>query len=439
MKMSSIRAVLFSFKILELMATRALAQGDAAHPITLDEAVRMAQRNSPTTVQARNATRVARAGVVNSLSQYLPSLSVSAAGQRSGGATFFQGKLIPYSGDPWSYSKGYSASVQLFDGGQRWFFLRSSQAQFDADIENEQQQKFAVALNVKQQYYAVLAARESQSAAERQLENSNAQLRLTAAKVRLGAAMRLDSLRSAIAVGTARLAIITAENQLRTANASLTRLVASNVEVTAVAADTADVPHVDLDSVSLPALVESTPAVQQALATLSATRATRVGNYANYLPSLTVNYQSFGSNTSSEFNWGGGTTAPNNALTFRLSYNLFNNYGREYNVVTANANEDNADANLRDARFAARASIAQFIGDYRTAQETIDLQILQIAAGDEDLRSQQERYAVGSASFLDVLLSQSTLDAQRAQLIQARFNIRVAKAEIESIIGRELK
>src|SRR5258708_5356034 len=99
-------------------------------------------------------------------------------------------------------------------------------------------QRFKDALSVKQQYYAVLAARESEAAADRQLEQAQQQLRVTSARVRAGAAIRSDSLRSAIAVGAAQLAVINAQNSLRVANATLTRLVASPAEVTAVAADT---------------------------------------------------------------------------------------------------------------------------------------------------------------------------------------------------------
>ena len=51
---------------------------------------------------------------------------------------------------------------------------------------------------------------------------------------------------------------------------------------------------------------------------------------------------------------------------------------------------------------------------------------------------QQQRYTLGASTLLDVLTSQSQLNAARSALIQARYDARVAKAQIESIVGRDL-
>ena len=150
--------------------------GTGARAIALDDAVREAQRNSPTAVAARNSIRTSAASVRTAYAQYIPSLSVSSSGSRQGGETFFQGKLVPYSGVPWSYSRGVSTNLELFDGGRRWFNLKAAQANVDAADAGETSQRFNIALQVKQQYFAVLAARESESAANRQLEQAQQRL-----------------------------------------------------------------------------------------------------------------------------------------------------------------------------------------------------------------------------------------------------------------------
>ncbi|MGH7655467.1 MAG: TolC family protein, partial [Gemmatimonadaceae bacterium] len=71
---------------------------EAARPITLDEAVRLAQQNAPATVAARNALRTGKMTEMNALGQYLPSISVNAGGFNSSGASFFQGQFVPYQG-----------------------------------------------------------------------------------------------------------------------------------------------------------------------------------------------------------------------------------------------------------------------------------------------------------------------------------------------------
>lgn len=435
---SSIRRVLLALAVAPSIGA---AQDDPgpARQIPLDEAVRLARQNAPATTQARGALRVGRLSVMSALSQFLPSIGANARGSNSNGATFFQGKLVPYAGDPWSFGKGYGANVVLFDGGQRWFTFRAAQANQAANIENEVLQQFNVALGVKQQYYAVLAARESEAAAERQMEQATQQLRVTSARVRAGAAMRSDSLRSAISVGTARLAIINAQNSLRVANATLTRLVASPVEVTAIAADTSDVPRLEADSAQLGALAESGPGVRQAMAALEASRGTRRASLTSYLPSISANYGFSTSRTAPTWDWGGGPASKSTGYGFSLNFTVFDNFRRELNLMSATVAEDNATAGLRDARLAARENLALYLGAYRTAAQTIELQQLQIAAAEEDLRAQQARYAVGASALLDVLTSQSALDGARTALINARLQARTAKAQLEALVGRELR
>jgi outer membrane protein len=417
----------------------AFSQSPAPRPISLDEAVRLAQHNSPTTTQARNALRVGRATVTNALSQFLPSLSVGASAGNSNGVAFIQGKATPYVGDPWNYSKGYSAFLVLFDGGQRWFNYRAAQSSLRASAENDLLQQFNVALSVKQQYYGVLAARETEAAAQRQLEQADQQLRVTSARVRAGAAIHSDSLRSAIAVGTAKLAIINAQNSLRFANASLTRLVASPAEVTAIASDTSDVPRIELDSAIIDKLAEDGPGVRQATASLDASRGNKRAAMTSYLPTVSMNYGYSTSKSSPNFDWGGGPASSSTRYGFNLSYTVFNNFGRELSLMTATVAEENAQATLRDAKLAVHENLAQYLGVFRTATQTIELQLLQIAAAQDDFRAQQQRYALGSASLLDVLTSQSALDNARTGLINARLQARTAKAQLEALVGRELK
>jgi outer membrane protein len=418
------------------------AQGssDTVRQISLDDAVRLARQNAPATTQARGALRVGRLTITNALAQFLPNLGLNASTRNSTAAQFIQGKLTPYTGtEPWNSSRSYGANVVLFDGGQRWFNFRAAQSSQTANAENELFQQFNVALSVKQQYYAVLAARESEAAADRQLEQATQQLRVTSARVRAGAAIRSDSLRSAIAVGTAQLAIINAQNNLRVANASLTRLVASPDEVTAVAADTSEVPRIELDSAKLGALAESGPGVRQATASLEASRSARKATLTSYLPSVTANYGFSTSHTSANFDWMGGPGPTGTGYGFSVNFTVFDNFRRELSMMTANVNEENATVSLRDARFAARENLAQYLGTYRTAAQTIELQLLQIAAAEEDFKAQQSRYAVGASALLDVLTSQSALDNARTALISARLQARTAKAQLEALVGRDLK
>src|SRR5690606_32493455 len=128
----------------------------------------------------------------------------------------------------------------------------------------------------------------------------------------------------------------------------------------------------------------------------------------------------------------------NFSTRFSVGFPLFNGLQRETQVVQAAVAEDNAAVQLRDARLNARQQMIAQLGAFRTAEARVQIQLASVAAGEEDLRVQQERYALGASTLLDVLNSQTTLDQARRDLIQARFDARTAKAQIEALIGRDL-
>src|SRR5689334_5524017 len=87
-----------------------------ATPITLADAIRLAQQNSLSTVQARGTLRTNSAVVKQSYAAFLPTFSVSASRQKQSGDRFdTQGNLVPFTGQPTNYSTGLSSSLQLFD------------------------------------------------------------------------------------------------------------------------------------------------------------------------------------------------------------------------------------------------------------------------------------------------------------------------------------
>jgi outer membrane protein len=416
--------------------------GDGARPISLDEAVRLAQQNSPLTVTAHNALRTGKLTELNALGQYLPNIGVNYGATNFSGGTFLQGVLLPYNSPPWNYGKGYSASLLLFDGGQRWFGYKQSQANQQVNEETETVQQYAVATSVKQQYFAVLQARELEAAGASALEAAQVALNTSSARVKVGAVVRTDSLRFAIQVGTAQLALLNAREQLRDANAALARLVASDVPVTAVLADTSDVPKLDVDDASLEHMAYDGPNVRQAAAALDAAKQGRRATITSqFIPQVRASYNySASANLTNDFNWGGGPAAgTQTSYSFSVNYTIFNGFSRELATMQAKVAEDNAQATLRDARFNAKANLAQLIDAFRTAAKTVELQQLQIAAAQEDLAATQSRYSLGAAAYLDLLTSQTALDTQRILLINARYTARTAKAAIEAFIGRDLK
>ena len=419
-----------------------VASDSTARPISLTEALELAQRNAPQAVQARSQTRTAAAGSRSAVAAFLPNVSVSAGATRqydSGSRTRVEnGQVITLPDQPWSYSAGLGANVQLFDGGQRLFSLQQARANVGVAAANETIQRFQVALDVKQQYFNVLAARESEGAARAQRSQAEEALRFALARVRSRTATRSDSLRAEIQMGNAQVAVLTARTTLESAIASLTRVVGSPSPVTAMAEDQSALLQLGVEGAALRSLAESGPAVKEAKSQLDAARSGKRASWTSYLPSLTASYSRSGNGSGAELAFDPAGYSYSGSLRFSASFPLFDQLGREEQVVRASAAVDNAEASLRDARLAALESLSRSLGSFRSAGQRVAAQQATVAAAVEDLRVQQQRYANGSSTILDVLTSQSQLDQARQALIQARYDQRIAKAELEALAGRDL-
>jgi outer membrane protein len=423
-------------------AQNPLVAMDSLRPVSIQEAVSLAQRNAPAAVQARGQLRTSASAVRSAYGAFIPSLSASMNQNKQSGQRFdaLRNQVVTVS-NPWSYSAGLSSGLELFDGGRRFADLRARRADVDAAEANEITQKYNISLQVKREYANILAARESESAARAQLEQAEAQLRASVARVQAGAATMSDSLRSLIQVGNAQLALLTAQNNVRVASASLTRLVGTPFMVTANPNDTLDLPVVPVDSAALALMALQGPAVRQAELQLRASGAAVTASRSTYMPTIRMSY-SYNGNGNNPWGFGSDTTQRflyGSSLGFQLNFPLFNNFGREDQVTRARVSQDNAAAQLRDARLAAQQSMVQQLGGLRTAEERIRIQQASVLAAQEDLRVMQQRYALGASTLLDLLTSQSQLNQARAALIQARQDYRIARAQIEAIIGRDLQ
>lgn len=426
-----------------LAAPAALAQSpsDSLRPISLQEAVSLAQRNNPSAVTARGQTRAAQSSVRSAYGAFIPSLSANVSQTQQQGERFDNVRnQVVQSTQPWSYRAGFSSSLELFDGGRRFADLRANRADVDAAEANEVTQRYSIALQVKREYANILAARESEEAARAQVQQAEAQLRASVARVQAGAATVSDSLRSVIQVGNARLALLTAQNNVRVASATLTRLVGTPFMVTANPVDTAALSVIRIDSVALMAEAMRGPSVREAELQLRAASAGVTASRASYFPSISASY-SYNGNGTDPYGFGKDTTKRflyGSQLQLSLNFPLFNNFNREDQVVRARIAEDNAAARSRDLRLTAQQNMIAQLGALRTAEERVRIQQASVAAAEEDLRVQQQRYSLGASTLLDLLTSQSQLNQARAALIQARQDYRIARAQIEAIIGRDL-
>lgn len=427
--------------VLGVAPCSAAAEGPRA--ITLGEALELARQRAPDVVRARGEVRSGRAGVRSALGAFLPNLTLSASTSRqypSGGdrTRIENGQIVTLPSTPWSYGASVGTGLELFSGGRRFFELRQARSSLAAAEAGAWAQGYSLELDVKSGYFDVLAARESEAAAEAQLAQAEQQRRTAVAKLRASEATKSDSLRAEIQVSNARLALLQAHQDRATGEAALTRIIGSTDPVTATVEGLPAEVSPTVDEAALARLALEGPVVVEARARRDAARAARQSAWTDYLPSLNASYSRGASGSGGDAFFGPDDLGYNGSLRFSLSLPVFDRFSREAQMVAAAVSLDNADAALRDAELAAREALTRTVGGMRTAEERERVQTASVAAAEEDLRAQQRRYALGESTLLDVLTSQTQLDLARQALIRARYDRRVALAQLESLIGRSL-
>jgi outer membrane protein TolC len=423
--------------VLALAAAPAAAQQKPV--VTLEEAVRRAELVQPQVVQARGAVGSAAARQRAALGSFLPNLTVNG----SVGHLFSEGKRVdPSTGQLTtsnstnrSVNTSVSSSIDLFAGFRRTSERRaanSTRTAAEAGLENS---RFQQALVTTNQFFDALAGGELVRVREAGVRRAEQQLEVAVARLRAGAAIRPDSLRSVVTLGNAQLALLTAQTQLATAEANLGRLVGFEGQVSA-ADDSAYyriIEAVDTSGLRAEAL-SSSPAVRASEAQAAAARSSIGVARAGYFPSLTFsgNFQLDGSRNNDY------TFLQQRRFSLQMSWPIFNRFQREQQIATSQIAAENADAGAAEDRRQVLADLSSAIAALESARLRIGITQTSVLAAREDLRVQQERYRLGAATIVDLLTSQEALSQAEVDEINARFDYIRARTQIGALIGRSL-
>jgi len=374
----------------------------------------------------------------------LPSISANfGAGRQFTGAGSLTrvnsaGENVTIAGNQWNYSNSLGFNAVLFNAANIPN-VRAAKADVAAATQNVITQSFTIALNVEQQFYAALSARESEDAARTQLEQGIQQLDASRRRVVAGAATASDSLTAVVVIANAQLALRVAENQRRDANAALTRLVGSPVPLAAALNDPEVTARdtIQIDSAAVVARAVTAPNIVGAAAQLAAAEQRRSAARAGYIPTVNASYSRGGSGNG-VYGFGNDPFVYSGQLNLSLSIPIFNQFATQGQIDNATINQRNAAATLRDDKLAAQQLSVQYIDALRLGQEQIVVQTASVAAATENLRVVQQRYNLGLSTIVDLLTAQTTLNQAQATLIAARNTARLATAQIEALIGQPL-
>jgi len=476
------------------------AQEPIPPSLSLDEAVRLALRNSPLLQADLNNTEVSDWNIKAAYGALIPSASASSrlswqgsGEQQVGSVTLSE---LGFGNQPSYYFSSYNLGLNYSLDGRVLLALPQAKADREAQVAQGESSGAMVVFRVTQAYLEVLRQNEALTVARQELERAQGNLRLAQGQMEVGSGTPLDTRQAEVAVGRARVSVLVSENAVRTGKFRLSQQMGLDpqdgfdLETTF---DLAEPLWQESDLVSQ--AMERNPSLRSLRASQ------RVQDYSvkmarsAYLPSLSFSLGTSGfarEASSPDFLVGQaqgaslgriaqceatndlysrladplpptdcsrylftetqrqGVIDANNAFPFDfvgqppsasvgISLPIFQGRRRQREVETARITKDDLSYQVRNSELALKADIASGLSNLQTAYQAALIEEENQVWADEQLRLAQERYRLGSATFLELVEAETVKAGADRDRIAAIFAYHDALASLESVVGTSLR
>jgi outer membrane protein TolC len=400
--------------------------------LSLAAVIARAALYSPALDSASGTVRTSRSAQRVALGAYLPSVAATGLAGRSNQG--IPSTTVVTTGPQGAYGGGVSATLDLFTGGRRSAVRHEAAAAARAADAGLISQSYATRLLAMTGYFEVLRGHELVRVGNIAFDVAGTNLSYTKTRRAAGTATPADVLQAELALTTARRQLLAAQDTLGSAAAALGRLVGADGLVDAEPIVLNPAALALSDSAIVAVAVRDAPAVRQAEARLSLTRASVRAAKAQYAPTIFA---------TSGYNWsndGRVTGAPRQGWLVELgaSFVLFNGFVREDSVIRARVAADVATSTAADTRRFSRSEALSLLGNLRVASQDVGLTIEGVGFATENLRVIASRYRAGIATILDLVTAQQNLVQAELNLVSARFTYQTTRATLEALLGREL-
>jgi outer membrane protein len=424
-----------------VFAGRVRASEPESRLLTLDEALRLARTNHPQLHAARAQTEASTARVAEAKAPLLPQVNGNASYQQgtynqapTPGVTQSGFSSSATSGDTRSYySAGVSANELIYDFGQTTGKWNAAKATLRSQEENERNFAVQVAFNLRSVYFNAAAARALVKVAEDTLRNQEAHLKQTQGFVEAGTHPEIDLAQARTDRANAKVQLINAQVAYATDKALLNQ--AMGVERGTdydVADPPADtIPGEDTDTDSL------LPLALKARPDLI--------SLARQIESQELTTRSIKGGYAPSLGISAGLTdqgyEPDNLVwnwkaTLGLNWQIFGGGITDAQVREARANTAVLRAQYDLQHQQVRADVEQARFGVRAAKATIEATHEAAVNARVRLGLAEGRYQAGIGSMIELGDSQVALTAASAQEIQAVFNLATARARLLQALGQ---
>lgn len=418
-------------------------------PDTLDigRAVRIALAESPVLRVAQVAADQAGADRMAAWGAFLPTGSVGMSLSRSAfSRTTFVGEeglaeslTQTLTSTQQGANQGINASLTLFDGGRRFVALSQTAARVRAAQRRYDDRQRALIVTVRREFLIALRQQQLLALTRGQIADRELELDIARRRYEIAAVERTDVLAAESELLNARITLLGEQNQLRV---GLEQLAVSmglppdageGLVLTGDEGMPAGIPNIE-------AIVRTAVISDPELVALEADRAAALAGLwearTGYLPRISLSMgwslsENFGPDASF---WQFRPGDSSQGLTLSATWNVFDGFAREQRNAQASAARRQAEEDLRARRLEIERDVRRFGAEIQQLGETIDLLEQAFAISRERLEMEQERYRLGTGSYIELQQAVSQAQFAETSLIQRRYDYLISWSNLAEYV-----
>jgi len=429
-----------------VIACSAAAAPAGAQTYDLERCVELALEASTSVGIASENLISARGDVMRSYGGFMPNLSLGSwfghswAGPTTGVFVDAQGRPVRPSGfDYEAYTFSLSSQMMLFNWGANINTLSRSRRTAEAAAHDLNYSRDVIKAIVIREYYDLVRQRQLRQVQEGDLEAKRRNLEQIEAFYKVGSRTKADFLQARVDMSNSELLLITRKNAEAIAEARLKSRLNLPQDAAIAIDESIDFSPGAFDMDSEVAfmfehrsdLLASRRRVEAADASLSVAEK---GRYPTLSASWSYNWNdrvfpTHGEVFKKDYVW---------SLGVFLDWNIFDRFQTKAGIQDAKANHRIAEYNLQQSKIDAVLDVKQIMLNLDQATQRLSLAEETVAAAEENRRLAEERYRVGAGTVLETIQSNASLASAQAQLIDARVDYLINRADLQRATGRRI-
>lgn len=418
------------------------AQADAASQLSLRDAVQLALKQNPDLQTARLEVDRADARVSEAWGNVFPTIDFSGRYTRTLKRPVF---FASFAGEQTEIEIGSDHALDLaLTGRQILFngavFVGVGAAKVYSQLSRDlyQGKMVETVAKVRKAYYGALLSREVVNMMRSNLKNAEDNLKNVQLMKKQGIVSEFDELRASVQVENLRPAVMQSENNFELSLDALRNTIGVDKGTRFTIADSLVLEDVDEDLLvrAEELAIASNPNLKAVNNQIELNGAAVSAERSNYLPTIAAFGQYQYQAAKNRFDFSTNDLIGSAQVGLALSLNIFQGLQTNARVEQAQIEQQKSEEQKTILERTLKTGVHSVVGTIRQAKKRIEAQDRTVETAERGYRIAAARFAVNSATQLDVNDAQLALTQSKVNRIQAMYDYLVAAADLDHMLGR---